>query len=173
MITSISHQHFVGLQRTAPSKTAIVHAFDLDDTLTLKPVGFDNTGMTKDQFFDASRDFGPDVAVSDLARMLYNWGDHIAICTARPPDRLTESWQWLIKHGIPFNSLMTSTGERCSGIAKQHMLKYLRRQYRMVGTLFDDSPYNIQGAKLQRISTIHLRKNDEYWETHPERIHKV
>lgn len=173
MITSISHQQYVGIKRTQASKSTIVHAFDLDDTLTLKPVGFDNTGLTKDEFFDASRSFGADQAISDLARMLYNWGDHIAICTARPPDRLTESWQWLVKHKIPFNVLMTSTGHQCSGIAKQHMLKYLRREYRMVGTLVDDSPYNIRGARLQRISSIHVCKNDEYWEAHPEYIHKV
>ena len=172
-MTSITHQQYVGQQFSQPSKSTIVHAFDLDDTLTLKPEGFDNTGLTKDQFFDASRSFGPDPAIADLARMLHRFGDHIAICTARPPDRLDESWLWLIKHKIPFDCLMTSTGHQCSGVAKQHMIKYLRQNYRMVGTLIDDSPYNILGAKLQHVSTIHVCKNDEYWEAHPEKIHKV
>ncbi len=79
MITAISHQQYVGIKRTQGSKSTIVHAFDLDDTLTLKPVGLDNTGLTKDEFFDASRSFGSDQAISDRARMLYNWGDHIII----------------------------------------------------------------------------------------------
>lgn len=68
---------------------------------------------------------------------------------------------------------MVSTGIECSGIAKQYMLKYLRKQYRMVGTLIDDSPYNIQGAAFQRIKRIHVLKNCEYWDLHPEIVKKV
>ena len=53
---AFNHLHFVGIQRLAATKT-VVHIFDLDDTLTLKPQGFDNTGLSKDEFFDASRSF--------------------------------------------------------------------------------------------------------------------
>jgi hypothetical protein len=53
------------------------------------------------------------------------------------------------------------------------MLKYLRKNYRMVGTLIDDSPYNIEGARLQRIKRIHVLKNCEYWHAHPEVVVKV
>ena len=173
MLESISSAHYVGFQRTLPTKSRIVHAFDLDDTLTLKPAGFDNAGMSKDEFFDASRAFDPDERICDLLRMMWKWGDAIAICTARPADRLTESYQWLRKHNIPFDVLMVSNSKECSGIAKQHMLKYLRKNYRMVGTLIDDSPYNIEGARLQRIKRIHVLKNCEYWNAHPEIVTKV
>ena len=63
---AFNHEHFVGIQRLAPTKT-VVHVFDLDDTLTLKPEGFDNTGMSKDEFFDASRAFPSDERVAYLA----------------------------------------------------------------------------------------------------------
>ena len=119
------------------------HIFDLDDTLTLKPQGFDNTGMSKDEFFDASRAFSSDERVAYLARFLASRGDAIAVCTARPSERLCESYQWLMKWRIPFDALMLSTGRLPSGMAKQHMLKYLRRQYKRIGTMVDDSPYNV------------------------------
>ena len=163
----------MGIQRTAPSKSQIVHAYDLDDTLTIKPDGFDNTGMTKNDFFNASRDFEPDDRIVDLLRMMYRWGDAIAICTARPADRLLESYAWLRQWNIPFDCLLLSTGKEPSGITKQYMLKHLRRQYRMVGTLIDDSPFNIEGARLQRIKRIHVLKNCEYWEANPEVVYKV
>ena len=91
---AFKHEHFVGIQRLAPTKK-VVHIFDLDDTLTLKPDGFDNTGMTKDEFFDASRSFTSDERVAFLARFLAERGDAIAVCTARPAERLCESYQWL------------------------------------------------------------------------------
>ena len=53
------------------------------------------------------------------------------------------------------------------------MLQHLRKQYRMVGTLIDDSPYNIEGARLQRIKRIHVLKNCEYWANNPEVVTKV
>ena len=170
---ALSNQQFVCIQRRAPSKAKIIHAFDLDDTLTVKPDGFNNVGLTKDQFFDASRSFCPDPAITDLLRLMNKLGDRIAICTARPSERLTESYQWLIKWCIPFDCIMLSTGADCSGNTKQHMLKYLRTQYRMVGTLIDDSPYNIQGASYQRIKTIHVLKNCEYWSNNPENVCKI
>ena len=63
MINAFSHPQYVGLQRTAPTKN-VVHVFDLDDTITVKPEGFDNTGMSKDDFFDASRKFTPDQQIT-------------------------------------------------------------------------------------------------------------
>ena len=165
--------HYVGIQRVVANKSRIVHAFDLDDTITMKPPGFNNAGMSKDEFFDASRSFAPDNRVVDLLRMMYRWGDAVAICTARPADRLTESFNWLRKWHIPFDCILLSTGVECSGNTKQHMLKYLRKQYRMVGTLIDDSPYNIEGARLQRIKRIHVLKNCEYWSANPENVVKV
>ena len=65
---------FKGAELTPADKQAIVHAFDVDDTLTRKPEGFDNTGLTKDQFFDAARDFPADEAVVELAQLLASKG---------------------------------------------------------------------------------------------------
>ena len=168
----ISTFDYTGIQLNPACKSTIVHAFDLDDTLTIKPDGFDNTGMSKDDFFDASRDFLPDYRIVDLLKILHRSGDAIAVCTARPVDRLIESCNWLRKHRIPVDCVLLSHGTDVSGNTKQHMLKYLRRSYRMVGTLIDDSPYNIEGARLQRIKRIHVLKNCEYWDAHPEYVTK-
>ena len=172
MLSAFKHQHFVGIQRIAPIKK-VVHAFDLDDCLTLKPQGFDNTGLSKDEFFDASRAFPSDERVAYLARFLASRGDAIAVCTARPAERLCESYQWLRKWRIPFDALLLSTGRLPSGMAKQHMLKYLRRQYKRIGTMFDDSPFNVKGARLQKVGAVHIVKNCEYWNAHPEVVLKV
>ena len=169
---AFNHEHFVGIQRLAPTKT-VVHVFDMDDTLTLKPAGFDNTGMSKDEFFDASRSFPSDERVAFLARFLASRGDAIAVCTARPPERLCETYEWLRKWRIPFDVLMLSTGRTTSGMAKQHMLKYLRRQYKRIGTMVDDSPYNVRGARLQKIGAIHVLKNEAYWANNFELVTKV
>ena len=154
-----------------PSRNSIVHAFDVDDTLTSKPPGFDNTGMTKDDFFDASRDFPADEAVVELARMLSDKGDRIAIATARPAERLEETIEWLQRNNVPFDQIILSKGTEPSGVAKQAMLQKLQDDYQEVGTLFDDSPYNIQGAAMQGVPGVHLRKNDEYWAAHPETVY--
>ena len=161
---------FEGMQFADPDSRAVVHAFDVDDTLTMKPDGFDNTGMTKDQFFDAARDFPADQAVVELAQMLADKGDRIAIATARPAERLQETIDWLQRNNVPFDQVMLSTGDEPSGVAKQAMLQKLQDEYKTVGTLFDDSPYNIEGAAMQGISGVHLRKNDEYWAQHPENV---
>ena len=161
---------FVGQELTPADKQAIVHAFDVDDTLTRKPEGFDNTGLTKDQFFDAARDFPADKAIVELAQMLAAKGDRIASATARPAERLAETIEWLKKNNVPFDQIMLSTGVEPSGVAKQAMLQKLQDDYRKVGTLFDDSPYNIQGAQMQGIDAVHLRKNDDYWKAHPETV---
>jgi phosphoglycolate phosphatase-like HAD superfamily hydrolase len=164
---------FVGRRMSPADKSKVVHAFDVDDTLTKKPDGFDNAGMTKDQFFDAARNFPPDSAVVELAQMLHSKGDAIGIATARPAERLQETIDWLNRHNIPFDSIMLSNGKEPSGIAKQEMLQQLQNDYRMVGTLFDDSPYNIHGAQLQGIDAVHLAKNDDYWAAHPEKVFKI
>ena len=54
MIRAISTKHFVGLVRAEPCKSKIVHAFDFDDTITVKPDGFDNTGLSSSDYFDAA-----------------------------------------------------------------------------------------------------------------------
>ena len=169
---AFNHLHFVGIQRLAVTKN-VVHVFDLDDTLTIKPQGFDNTGMSKDEFFDASRAFPSDERVAYLARFLASRGDAIAVCTARPAERLCESYQWLMKWRIPFDALLLSTGRTTSGMAKQHMLKYLRHQYKRIGTMVDDSPYNVRGARLQKIGAIHVLKNEDYWANNFELVTKV
>ena len=163
---------FVGMQMTPSNKNQVVHAFDVDDTLTRKPENFDNTGLTKDEFFDAARQFPADPALVELAQLLHSKGDSIAIATARPADRLLETIDWLKRHNVPFDQIMLSTGREPSGIAKQAMLQKLKQDYRMVGTLFDDSPYNIKGAQLQNIDAIHLAKNDAYWDANPEQVYK-
>jgi FMN phosphatase YigB (HAD superfamily) len=164
---------FEGIELRPGNKDQVVQAFDVDDTLTRKPDNFDNTGLTKDQFFDAARSFPADPAVAELARLLHSKGDSIAIATARPAERLMETIEWLQRNDIPFDQIMLSKGVEPSGIAKQEMLQYLQDKYRMVGTLFDDSPYNIEGAGHQGIDAIHLRKNDEYWDQHPEKVYKL
>ena len=169
---AFNHKHFVGIQRL-PATKKVVQCFDLDDCLTLKPQGFDNTGMSKDAFFDAARSFPCDPAITWLVRFLASRGDAIAVCTARPPERLCESYQWLRRWRIPFDVLMLSTGRIPSGMSKQHMIKHLRRQYKRIGTMFDDSIYNIRGARLQRIGAIHIPKNEEYWSANPEIVLKV
>ena len=161
---------FVGQEINPADKQAIVHAFDVDDTLTRKPEGFDNTGLTKDQFFDAAREFPADDAVVELAQMLHDKGDRITIATARPAERLQETIEWLNRNNVPFDQIMLSTGAEPSGVAKQAMLQKLQDDYRQVGTLFDDSPYNIEGAQMQGIDGVHLRKNDDYWAQHPETV---
>ena len=169
---AFNHYQYVGIQRQPPTKN-IVHIFDLDDTLTRKPDGFDNTGLSKDEFFDASVDFPPDHRIEWLLRFLANKGDAIAVCTARPPERLCQSYEWLRKWRIPFDVLMLSTGNSPSGMAKQHMIKRLKADYGLVGTMIDDSPYNVQGARLQKIGAIQVSKNDRYWEANPEVVLKV
>ena len=162
---------FKGVELVPPDKRSVVQVYDVDDTLTRKPEGFDNTGLTKDQFFDAAREFPADQAVVELAQLQHRLGDRIAIATARPVERLDETIAWLQRNNVPFDQIMLSTGAEPSGVAKQAMLQKLQDDYRMVGTLIDDSPYNIQGARMQGIDAIHLRKNDEYWAAHPENVY--
>ena len=164
---------FAGLQVSRPSKDRVVHVFDVDDTLTCKPDGFDNTGMTRDTFFDAARSFAPDASVLSLLRLLKAKGDAIAIATARPPERLQETMERLDKHNVPYDQVQHSSSSEPSGVVKQERLLRCQQDYQMVGTLFDDSPFNIEGARLQGIDAVHLRTNQSYWNAHPEYIYKV
>jgi hypothetical protein len=173
LLEQIAGERFVGLRRTTPCKSKVVHCFDVDDTLTRKPDGFDNTGLSKDDFFDASRSFPAQQAVLELAQMLAADGDRIAIATARPPERLPETIAWLDKHNVPYDQVLHSRGHEPSGVVKQEMLLYLQDDYQYVATLFDDSPYNIEGARLQGIDGVHLKTNEEYWANNPEYIYRV
>jgi hypothetical protein len=162
---------FKGVELVPPDKRAVVQVYDVDDTLTQKPEGFDNTGLTKDQFFDAARDFPADQAVVELAQLQHRLGDRIAIATARPAERLDETIAWLQRNGVPFDQIMLSTGGEPSGVAKQAMLQKLQDDYGTVAALYDDSPYNVAGAQMQGVPAIHLRKNDQYWSEHPEHVY--
>ena len=156
---------------TPPDKQATVQVFDVDDTLTRKPADFNNVGLTKDEYFDAARNFPADPAVVELVQMLHSMGDHIAIATARPFERLQETIHWLFFNDIPFDQIMLSTGGESSGVIKQAMIQKLQKDYKEVETLFDDSPYNIEGAHLQGVPAVHLRNNDEYWDANPEQVY--
>ena len=158
---------------TTPHKGQVVHAFDMDDTLTLKPDTFDNIGLTKDEFFDLAKTFTSDEAVAYLARLLHAKGDAIAITTARPIDRLQQTKTWLEEHDIPHDVIMHARASVTSCIAKQEMIQYLQLHYRMVGTLFDDSPYNCEGAGHQGVDAVHLLKNCKYWSEHPEQVYAL
>ena len=173
LLERIAGERFVGLRRNSPCKNTVVHAFDHDDVLTMKPQGFDNTGLTKDDFFDASRSFPPNTAVLELIQMLVASGDRIAIATARPPERLQETIEWLDEYNVPFDSIMHSNGDEPSGVVKQEMLLRLQDDYKEVATLFDDSIYNCEGARLQGITAVHLKTNEQYWKEHPESIYRV
>ena len=162
---------YAGAELIPANKQAIVHAFDVDSTLTNDPYGPMPVIRDKDHYFDLARDFPADPAVVELAQMLASKGDRIAIATARPAERLDETIEWLQKNNVPFDQIMLSTGGEPSGVAKQAMLQKLQDDYKQVGTLFDDSPYNIEGAQMQGIDTVHLRKNDDYWAQHPERVY--
>ena len=173
ILEKIAGERYVGLRRNAPCKDSVVQAFDFDDVLTMKPEGFDNTGMTKDDFFDASRSFPPNPAVLELVHLLARSGDRIAIATARPPERLQETIEWLDENNVPFDSIMHSNGTEPSGVVKQEMLLRLQADYKEVGTLFDDSIYNCEGARLQGITAVHLKTNEDYWSNNPETVYLV
>ena len=173
MLQKIAGERYVGLRRRQPCKNSVVQAFDFDDVLTMKPQGFDNSGMTKDDFFDASRSFPANPAVLELIQLLVRSGDRIAIATARPPERLHETIEWLDENNVPFDSIMHSNGDEPSGVVKQEMLLRLQDDYQEVGTLFDDSQYNCDGAKRQGIPAVHLKTNVEYWDANPEYIYTV
>ena len=150
-----------------------VHLIDMDDTLTLKPEGFNNVGLTKEEFFEKSYYFEPNPSVTYLLDLMRQWGDAIAICTARPVSLIQETMDWLVGNGIDFDSILHSTGIVPSSIAKQFMIKDLRRTYDRIGTMIDDSPYNVKGARLQHVGAILLETNSQYWDANPEVVYKV
>ena len=139
----------------------------------MKPEGFDNTGLTKDDFFDAARAFPPNPVLVQLAQMLAATGDRIAIATARPPGRLKETISWLQAHNVPFDSIMHSRGKQPSGIVKQEMLMRLQDDYKEVVSLYDDSRYNIDGARRQGVNGVHIKTNEAYWDANPETVYTL
>ena len=171
-MNTIATSYIQGIHRRH-SDDRTVHIIDMDDTLTLKPEGFNNIGLTKEEFFEKSYYFEPNPAVTYLLDLMRQWGDAIAICTARPVSLIQETVDWLVGNGIDFDSVLHSTGIVPSSIAKQFMIKDLRRTYDSIGTMIDDSPYNIQGARLQHVGAILLNTNDEYWAANPEVVYKV
>ena len=169
----ITGERYIGLRQTAPCKTKSVHAFDFDDCLTMKPAGFDNTGLSKDDFFDAARTFPPNQLLVQLTKLLAAAGDRIVIATARPPGRLKETISWLQSHGVPFDSIMHSRGKEPSGVVKQEMLMRLQDDYKDVVALYDDSRYNIEGAERQGVHGVHIKTNESYWDANPETLYTV
>ena len=173
VIERFAGERLVGATLKPADKSKVVQVFDVDSTLTQDPYGPQPVITGKDHYFDLAREYPPNEAVAELARMLHAKGDAIAIATARPAERLEETMEWLNRNNIPYDSIQLSNGLEPSGVAKQEMLQNLQDQYKLVGTLFDDSKFNIEGALLQGIDAVHLRTNDAYWNQHPEKVYKV
>ena len=66
----------------------------------------------------------------------------------------------------PFDMLMLSTGRSVSGIAKQHMIKHLRRTYSTVVHSSMTPPGSQRVHVFQKIGAVHILKNCEYWSQH-------
>ena len=168
--TTTKNPYFYAITRVPPSSSRLVHVFDVDDTLTLKPETFVNIGLTSEQYFDAARTFDLDQQVAGLLQTLHDLGDCIAIATSRPVQRLRQTYEWLQRHNVPFDVLMASTGRDISSSTKQRMFHMLTDQYAGISTFVDDSPYNIAAGRLHGINCIHVPKNEEYWAAHPEEV---
>ena len=164
--------YYVGAAIRKADKDTRVFVFDMDSTLTYDP---DRSIIypSKDVYFDAARDFPPNMRLANYARFFANNGHSVVIATARPPSRLDESIKWLNDNDIPFDQIMLSTGEVPSSLAKQSMLKDLKSYYKSVECLYDDSPYNIEAAELQGVYGRHVPTNNEYWELNPELVTKL
>ena len=68
------------------------------------------------------------------------------------PERMQETIDWLQRHNVPFRpDHAFSTGGEVSGVAKQAMLQKLQDDYRMVGTLFDDSVLTTLRVRLCKV----------------------
>ena len=159
--------YYVGAAIRKADKDTRVFVFDMDSTLTYDPdrsIKYES----KDEYFDVARSFPPNKRLANYARFFASRGHSIVIATARPPERLAESIEWLVQHDIPFDQIMLSTGEVPSSLAKQSMLKDLKSYYKSVECLYDDSPYNIEAAELQGVYGRHVATNCAYWEANPE-----
>ena len=169
MFKQFSGLYYVGAAVAKASKDKLVFCFDLDSTLTYDP---DRTIQypNKDAYFDAARDFGPNQQFLNYCNHFLSGGHRIAIATARPVSRLTETMQWLDRYAIRYDQLMLSTDQVPSSLAKQSMLRNLQRYYKRVACLYDDSPYNIEAAELQGVYGRHVPTNCSYWEAHPEKV---
>ena len=172
IITTFQDLHYFGAAIQKADKDKIVFVFDMDSTLTFDPdrtIEYDS----KEEYFDAARDFGPNEKMVNYARYFVNQGHRVAIATARPATRMSETIDWLMKHEVPFDQVMLSTDKAPSSLAKQAMIKNLQRYYKKVARLYDDSPYNIEGAKLQGVPGTHLPTNCDYWEANPEDVYAL
>ena len=169
MFKQFSGLYYVGAAVAKADKDKLVFCFDLDSTLTYDP---DRTVYyaNKDAYFDAARDFGPNQQFLNYANHFVSQGHRIAIATARPHARLTETMQWLDRYGIRYDQLMLSTDQVPSSLAKQSMLQNLQRYYKRVACLYDDSPWNLEGAALQGVRGRHVPTNCAYWEANPEDV---
>ena len=167
MYKQFSGLYYVGAAIRKADKDTRVFVFDLDSTLTYDP---DRTihYSSKAEYFDAARSFGPNMRMANYARYFNSRGFSVVIATARPPERLAESIEWLTSNDIPFDQIMLSTGEVPSSLAKQSMLKDLKSYYKSVECLYDDSIYNIKGAELQGVPGKLIATNCEYWRNNPE-----
>ena len=172
MFKQFSGLYYVGAAVTKADKDKLVFCFDLDSTLTYDP---DRTVYyaNKDAYFDAARDFGPNQQFLNYANHFVSQGHRIAIATARPMARLTETMQWLDRYGIRYDQLMLSTDQVPSSLAKQSMLQNLQRYYKRVACLYDDSKYNIEGASLQGVPGRLVTTNCLYWTNNPEEVTKL
>ena len=169
IIRTFSGHNYEGAAVAPADKDSKVFVFDMDSTLTFDP-DRSITYESKDDYFDAARDFGPNLRMRNYARYFVREGHRVAIATARPVARLLESIDWLCKHEIPFDQIMLSNGKAPSSLAKQEMIQNLQRYYKEVACLYDDSPWNIAGARLQGIRAVHIPTNDEYWDNNPEEV---
>ena len=161
--------YYVGAAVEKADKDKTVFAFDLDSTLTYDPdrsIAYES----KDAYFDAARDFGPNQHMLNYARYFVLRGHRVAIATARPASRLNETIDWLNKYDVPFDQIMLSTDQVPSSLAKQSMLQNLQRYYKRVGCLYDDSPWNIEAAELQGVYGRHVPTNCQYWRANPEDV---
>ena len=169
MFKQFSGFYYVGVAVAKADKDKLVFAFDLDSTLTYDP---DRSIYypTKDDYFDSARSFGPNQRMLNYARAFVDRGHRVAIATDRPTSRLTETLQWLDRYGVPYDQLMLSTDQVPSSLAKQSMLQILQRYYKRVACLYDDSPWNLEGAELHGIYGRHVPTNCEYWRANPEDV---
>ena len=169
VIRRFSGINYIGAATAKADKNALVFVFDVDSTLTHDP---DRTIVypSKEDYFDAAHSFGPNQQMLNYARRFVADGHRVAIATARPPQYLEQTIEWLETHNVPFDQIMLSTGDLPSSVAKQEMILDLQHYYKRVAYLYDDSPYNIEGAALQGVRGKQLKTNCRYWRENPEDV---
>ena len=169
VIRRFSGINYIGAAVAKADKDSLVFVFDVDSTLTHDP---DRTIVypSKEDYFDAAHSFSPNYQMLNYARRFVRDGHRVAIATARPPRYLEQTIEWLEQHNVPFDQIMLSTGDLPSSVAKQEMILDLQHYYKRVAYLYDDSPYNIEGAALQGVPGRQLKTNCQYWRDNPEEV---